>query len=60
MTEKKWSIIEIKSLKDLYIDKCMPTDNIAKIIGRTKCAVLGKIKILGLHRENIWGKLDYD
>jgi predicted DNA-binding protein YlxM (UPF0122 family) len=60
VTEKKWSDHEKELLKDLYLNKNLPTGEIAKVTGRTKSAVLGKIKVLKLRRENIWGKLDYD
>ena len=60
VTEKKWSNSEKETLKDLYLNKNLPTHEISKVIGRTKCAVIGMTKILKLHRENIWGKLDYN
>jgi hypothetical protein len=50
-TSSKWDNATIEELKNLYINKQHTTNEIAKILGFTKNAIIGKIHRLNLNDE---------
>ena len=52
-TGSKWDAATIKELKNLYINKKHTTNEIAKILGFTKNAIIGKIHRLNLNDAKV-------
>jgi len=60
MRENLWTQEQVAKLKRMWCDKSLSARDIAKVIGKSRCAVLGKINRLGLsNRSELKGRNDY-